>query len=228
MEIKKLKDVALNKGLKVLLYAAAGTGKTTMASTLPGKTLFLNAENGISVLHDSENSDNIDVVDVKSINDLYEVYDALSSGELKYDNVVLDSVSEMSELMFAEVENDESIEKAYGGLYVEYRKRFNEMIKAFRDLDGFNVLFIALADEIENNGIIKKVPFLSNKKVELQVVAFFDEVLYMYQTSDGSRKIRTVGTDQWLAKSRMRVPDDTNVVNFAELYPHLTKQNKSK
>ena len=65
-EIKSTKDVLTNNGIKVLIFANSGFGKTSTLGTLEGKTLLLNVENGTLVLKDKD----IDVINIPSIDTL--------------------------------------------------------------------------------------------------------------------------------------------------------------
>lgn len=222
--IKKA-DETLSHGLKVLLYGSSGVGKTTMIGTLPGKTLLLNAENGVLVLKDCPNAKNIDIIDVKTVPDIVSVYQSLLSGELSgYDNIVLDSLSEIGEAMFTQIELDPNVNKEYGGLYTTFRSRMVELIKAFRDLKGYNVVLIALADQVDLNGIIKMMPSLPHKKTQASIMALFDECLYLETSSDGTRHVRTTETNMFMAKSRMKIEDNNTDLDFSKLYPELNKK----
>lgn len=224
--IKKASD-SLQHGLKVLLYAVSGTGKTTMVGTLPGKTLLLNAENGTLVLKECDNADNIDIIDVKTTSELSEVYLALKSGELKYDNVVLDSLSEIGENLFSDIEADPTVDKEFGGLYTTFRKRLTEIIKAFRDLKGVNVVLIALADEVDINGIVRTMPALPHKKTQASIIALFDECLFLESDAEGTRHVRTTDSSMHMAKSRMHIEDNGTVLDFGKLYPELLTIEKT-
>ena len=98
-EIKSTKDIVDNNGVKILCYANSGFGKTSMLGTLEGKTLLLNVENGFLVLKDKD----IDTIDITDIATLGEVYNALTDGTLKYDNIAIDSLSEIGEMVVSDL-----------------------------------------------------------------------------------------------------------------------------
>lgn len=222
-KIKKVSD-ALANGLKVILYGPSGFGKTTMCGSLPGKTLILNAENGTLVLKDLDNADDIDVVDVKTIEDIQAIYIALLNKTIVYDNIVLDSLTEIGETMFANLNAtmDEK-SKEFGGLYVEFKAKMIEMIKAFRDLKGMNVVLIALADMVDVNGMIKMMPALPHKKTQAAIMALFDECLYGSYDDNGTRILYTSDSNMHMAKSRMRIPNGGSELDFKVLYPDLSR-----
>ena len=199
MEIKNTKDVA-SDGVKILLFGTSGVGKTTQLGTIEGKTLILSAESGLLVLKDKD----IDIIDINSIAQLAEVYTALKTGELKYDTVCLDSLSEMGDSLVDELEADDY----YGDpsntflKWGEYTKKMTKIVKLFRDLKGINVVFLALAEAVENNGSIRYLPQIPAKKAQARLSSLFDEVYYLSSDSDGKRILHTNETSMYVAKTR--------------------------
>ena len=63
---------------------------------MPGRVLVISAEAGLLSIKDAPN---VSAIAVSNYDDLREVYAALKSGELVYDSVCLDSVSEISEIL---------------------------------------------------------------------------------------------------------------------------------
>ena len=76
-------------GLKVLVYAPAGAGKTTLAGTLPPPVLVLDFEGGILALMGRPN---ISVCPVKSGEELLQVVKELQS-DTTFRSVVFDGLS---------------------------------------------------------------------------------------------------------------------------------------
>ena len=183
-EIKNTKD-AHTDGVKILLFGASGLGKTTMLGTLSGKTLILSAESGLLVLRDKD----VDVIDIDSVDKLGGVYLALKNGDLKYDNVCLDSLSEIGEMIVKELDADDY----YGDpsntfpMWKEYSKRMINIAKSFRDLKGVNIVLTALAEPVEANGSIKYLPMIPAKKAQAKLVSLFDEVYYYSFNKDKQR-----------------------------------------
>mgnify|MGYP000253535725 CR=1 FL=1 len=89
-EIKTTEGIGTDK-VPVLIYVASSMGKTSLLGGLKGKTLIISAEGGLLVLRDKK----IDVVEVSTMEEFGEVFLALRDGELKYDNVAIDSLSEI-------------------------------------------------------------------------------------------------------------------------------------
>lgn len=202
--IKNTKDIAKD-GVKVLLYANSGFGKTTQLGTLEGKTLILSAESGLLVLKDKD----IDVIDIASIQTLGEVYVALASGELVYDNVGIDSLTEIGEMIVSELLEDEYYSDPSNAfvLWKEYSKRMMNICKKFRDLKGVNVVLTSLSEPVDSNGTMKYLPQIPAKKVQTKLVSLFDEVYYGTMDKDGKRIVHTRSSNIFDAKSRANVAD---------------------
>lgn len=202
--IKNTKDIAKD-GVKVLLYANSGFGKTTQLGTLEGKTLILSAESGLLVLKDKD----IDVIDITSIQTLGEVYVALASGELVYDNIGLDSLTEIGEMIVSELLEDEYYSDPSNAfvLWKEYSKRMMNICKRFRDLKGVNVVLTSLSEPVDSNGTMKYLPQIPAKKVQTKLVSLFDEVYYGTMDKDGKRIVHTRSSNIFDAKSRANVAD---------------------
>lgn len=126
---------------KIIIYSDAGVGKTTMAGTLPGRVLILSAEDGLRSLKLFQASERkrISVAEVKDTDDLKDAYGKLQSGALKFDWVVVDSISEIAEMMLREYKRkDKDPRQSYG----KVDDHIVGMLTDFRDLPC-GVLFIA-------------------------------------------------------------------------------------
>ena len=101
-KIKTPDKMVDQQGAKLLIYGQAGSGKTYATQSMPGKVLVISAEAGLLSIKDASN---VSAIEVKGYDDLREVYAALKSGELAYDSVCLDSVSEISEILLVHEKN---------------------------------------------------------------------------------------------------------------------------
>ena len=202
--IKNTKDIA-NDGVKILLHSASGTGKTTQLGTVDGKVLVLSAESGLLVLKDKQ----IDVIDIDCIDTLARVYVAIKDGELVYDTVCLDSLSEISDMIIEEMTKDEYYSNPSNAfvLWKDYSTRITKIVKMFRDLKGINVVFTALTEPVESNGMVKYTPQIQGKKAQSKLVSLFDNVIFMNTDKDGKRWFHNNETSTYVAKSRSVQPN---------------------
>lgn len=208
MEIKKTSEVK-NAGLSMLIYGESGVGKTSLASTLSGKTLIISAEGGLLSLKNSE----IDYVEVKGAN-ATEKYNSLVAimlevyNGVEYSNIFIDSLTEISQIIvdhnFLLINNDSSKGlRAFG----EANKQMKSFIKFCRDTPNYNFIITALAqtDKDEFNRRYK-LPDLIGKLAQ-QVSQYYDEVFYLHKSEeekeDGSKK-RILYTDLQQSVSKDR------------------------
>ena len=183
-----------DNGLKALVHAPAGTGKTVFGATAKASTLIISAESGLlSLGQDVENlvaagSPDFDpsfctVVEVKTLEDLSEVFDELEpeSGESAADFephfewVVLDSITEIAEVVLAsEKAINKDPRKAYGNL----QEKMLTLLKSFRDLPKYNVLMTCKQEKKtdETSGVTMYQPMMPGTKLTQQIPYLFDEV----------------------------------------------------
>lgn len=203
MTIKITNTNVAAENVKVLVYGPAGIGKTKLCSTLPNN-LIISAEAGLLSLADFD----IDVVEINSINDLGEVYsyiDTSKEARNKYENLSLDSVSEIAEVLLSKLlaENKDP-RKAYG----ELANQMTRIIRKFRDIKGYNVYFSAKMAKItdDESGIINYFPMMPGTQLKQGLSYFFDEVFVMRigKTPNGTkyRYLQTQPDSQYEAKDR--------------------------
>lgn len=114
---------------KIVVYGAPGVGKTSLAASLPGKLLILSAEAGLLSLAGADLD--ADVVEVQSLETLRAAYAELKAAPDAYAWVVLDSVSEIAEVVLAaEKAKTKDPRAAYGFL----QDSMLGIMRAFRDL----------------------------------------------------------------------------------------------
>ena len=142
-----------NQGAKVLVYGMAGAGKTSLAKTAPGKVLVISAEAGLLSIKDATN---VDAIEVKEASELMQLYDLLNTGQLQYDTVCLDSISEISELLLQqEKARHKDPRKAYG----EVQESVTNVMRAFRDLQ-MHGLIICIEEEVHSDRLFMRDPKL--------------------------------------------------------------------
>lgn len=203
---KSLRDVVDSRAPKILVYGGAGVGKTTLIASLRGKVLILSAEAGLLSLAGAELD--ADVVEVTSIEALRAVYTELRAGDHGYDWVVLDSVSEIAEVVLSsEKAKTKDPRQAYGALSDEMVK----IMRAFRDLQCGVYFSAKLAStKDETTGKVSHSIGMPGAKLGEALPYLFDEVfrLVVVDEDDGnggkiaSRYLLTATDGKSVAKDR--------------------------
>lgn len=203
--------------VKMLVYGQSGIGKTSLMGTLePSETLIISAESGLLCLADKA----IDVIEVKSYEAVRAAFAYLSKGEDegKYKYVAIDSLTEISDMLVKhlkakdEYRNPSNVLKMWG----EFSESIVGLIKAFRDLPR-HVVFSALSDDVNDGGIITKLPLISGNKAQKLLSSFFDEVFYLSINQDNEREIFTQPTHHFIAKDRSGKLAPTEAPNLMQI-----------
>ena len=196
IQLKSTGDLG-DQGLKVLVYGQAGCGKTTLSKTLP-KPVVLSAEGGLLSLKD----DNIPFIEIKSMDDLHEAYEWVNKSK-DYESVVLDSISEIAEVVLS---HEKKINKDGRAAYGEMDVQLSEIIRAFRDLNMHVLMTAKLEKQQDEMGRMLYFPSLPGNKTAQKLPYFFDEVLALRIEKDEEGKTqRALMCDSdglWLAKDR--------------------------
>ena len=194
---------AVGQGVKVLVYAESGVGKTVLCATAP-KPIILSAESGLLSLKKFK----IPVIKIETLADLEEAYKWLLAGKQgadQFQTICLDSITEMGEVVLANAKlTVKDPRQAYGELI----EKITKQIKQFRDLEGKNVYMSAKMEKSKDeiSGMTMFGPSMPGQKMGPAMPYLFDEVfnLRVLQTSEG-QKYRALITQpdlQYVAKDR--------------------------
>lgn len=214
MKITNTKSDA-NHPIKMLIFGPSGSGKTSLAGTIKEPTLLISAESGLLTLRDKA----IDVIDIsqddncgaipkeKRIARLGEVYKFLESKEsqTKYKWIFIDSLTELSQNMVEQLNVEFPDRSSSLVMYGENAKRMRSLVKSFRDLPSYNVVFTALStiDKDENGSRFTTIDLIGNFASKLP--GFLDEVFFLHVDKDGNRTLQTQPTDKIVSKDRSGV-----------------------
>ena len=204
---------SVSHGVKFLVYGNAGSGKTLLAATAP-RPILISAENGILSLSRKNIervygvnapgiSYDIPTAKIKTVQGLTDIFDWLVSpaNRGKFSTICLDSLSEMAEIILKNALRDNKDGRmAYGDL----ADQMIDMMKKFRDLEGYNVYFSAKQGLCEDSNLIG--PSFPGKLLDREAPFLFDEIFQMQvlTNSDGQpvRVLRTSADGQHNAKDR--------------------------
>lgn len=214
IQLKNTADVSAN-GVKVLVYGHAGAGKTTLAASMPAP-IIISAEGGLLSIKDA----GLDYIEVNSMQSLKEAFEYVSSSDgEKYQSVVLDSISEIGEVVLI---HEKAINKDGRAAYGEMAAQMTSIIRAFRDLSGKHVLMTAKVEKAQDEtGRILYSPSMPGAKVGQQLPYFFDEVLALRVEKDADgvaqRAIMCDSDGIWLAKDRSGKLDAWEPADMGEI-----------
>lgn len=212
MRITTTKQATFNQGLKLLIYGAAGAGKTTLATTtgVPDRTLIISAEKGLLSISHMD----IPVAEVADYNDLKQAYAYLNKNKDLYDWVILDSISEIAEKVLAAEKKAQPRNKL--GAYGEMSEKLTLMFKGFRDLP-FHVVMLCALNRSEGESGTFYGPLLPGKELKSNVPYWFDGVYPIIPFKDANgevqRKFLTQPDGFWEAKDRggLELWEDANL-----------------
>jgi phage nucleotide-binding protein len=199
ISIKRTRDLTKN-GVKLLVYGAAGAGKTSLITTLP-KPIVLSAEAGLLSIQDAD----LPFIEINTIDDLREAYVYVTGDAgAEYESVALDSISEIAEVILnAEKKIAKDPRQAYGAM----QEQVSDLIRAFRDLPGKHVYMSAKLEKSQDEmGRMLYAPSMPGNKVGQSLPYFFDEVLALRVERDAegnTQRALMCDTDGlWAAKDR--------------------------
>lgn len=204
MEILKASDLSETK-MTGLIYSIPGMGKTTLLGKLPGNTLIIDVDKGTSVLRGVEG---VDIVRLSE--DLHELPEILKElqGKCEYDNVCLDSLSELERGLLAYYGRMGKLDGVPDiGSYQRVDFKIIDWCRQFRALPC-NVFFTAweLQKEITaqtGEKYSQARPMLRDKNTD-NVCGLCDLVgQIVMNPKDGERYVRLEGTTNAIAKDRI-------------------------
>jgi ABC-type oligopeptide transport system ATPase subunit len=215
MKIESTKNLA-NERFVALVVGESGIGKTSLAKTLPDhkRVLIISAESGLLCLQGTD----IDVITVDKLNPwkkpkdakengtyaMTDIYMALMKDEYKkkYDYIFIDSITEISEMLLADLKIDPVILASKNGYEVwnKYSERMTHLIKGFRDLAPYSVIFTCL-NTFEKDGVEMREDFkLQMAGIRDSVKAWIDIVLKYEVFTHEDKKFRKLITDTTVSR----------------------------
>ena len=190
--------------ITALVIGPAGIGKTSLLRTIPEeeKACTLSAEAGLLCVRDLVQEGRVEGYEIKSLQDFREAFQLLAHNqEMKdrYQWVFIDSLTEISARC---VEHFKDLYPDKGDsfkLWGDYTDTLVSLIKGFRDLASYNVVFTCL-EQIEKDDANRRYigPATAGKQVKELLTSFFDEVFYMTAFSDDEgQAYRSSVTQPW-------------------------------
>lgn len=211
-----LEQALESQGMSALVYGESGMGKTHLIGTLKGKTLIIASEvNGLRTLKRTGafSSGNFEVeVLPKNEKGIKELFERLLIEESDYDNIVVDSWSELDRqsLMLKAKNNGEDgvpTLQNYGQNQVK-QQRLLQMFIDTAILHGKRVIATCLSKEFveansEDGEIVKAYPCMTTKGLQPFICQMFDIVAHIERGAKGDRFLRLTGDGNCIAKDRI-------------------------
>ena len=206
IKLTTTKEASKDNGIKVLVHAPPGTGKTRLCGTTgcPDETLIISAEAGLLSLRDLD----IPVAEVTCLQDVRDLYMALINDKnyAHFKWICIDSITEIGEVVLAaELKDSSDPRQAYGALI----KDMGELVRGFRDLKGRNVYMSCKQEQIkdEGSGLLLRGPSMPGSKLGPGLPYLFDEVFALLAYRDPETKVitrtlQTVNDGQYSCKDR--------------------------
>lgn len=228
-------EAAVANGVKVLIYGAAGMGKTLLNATAP-TPLLISAESGLLSLSraniekvygadDAAICYDIPVMEITTVEDLMDAYQwCTEAHEAKqFETISLDSISEIGEAVLA---NAKKICKDPRQAYGELIEKMLHTVKSFRDISTHNIYFSAKMEMVKDevNMTNKFGPSMPGSKLGPQLPFLFDEVFHLGigQTLDADktkyRYLRTQPDLQYDAKDRSGFLDEIEMPHLGHVF----------
>jgi hypothetical protein len=217
-------QAAQNNGVKALVFGVAGAGKTTLAATFGDiPTVVVSCESGLLSIADAD----LPVIEIKSMSDLFEAYRFLTENEAgqQFRAIVIDSISEIAEVLLAE---EKKTSKDARAAYGNTSERMMELLRAFRDVPSRHVLFISKLEKVkdEMTGALMYGPSMPGQRLGQAIPYLVDEVfaLRVEKDADGNttRWLQTSPDFQWQAKDRSGKLDTFEPPNMNHIVSKIT------
>lgn len=181
--------------IKALIYWESWSWKTSFGATAPG-VIFASAEAWLLSVWNKK----IDYVEIKTKQDLLELYQYLAKGGHGYKTVVIDSITEINDIIKQTLE-----QKRGRALQIqdwgEISKDIEKILRSFRGLD-MHVIFIAQEKvEKDEDKIVKIAPSL-NGSAATKIAYFMDVVWHISVNAAGEHLINTQPSPKYVTKDR--------------------------
>jgi len=223
---------SVSNGIKCLVYADSGIGKTVLCATLP-KPVLISAESGALSLRrpnlerlfgvgNPSITYDMPIIKIGSVEDLKAAYEwCYTAQAAAFESVALDSISEMAEVILNNAKRQvKDPRQAYGELI----EKMETTVRAFRDIPNKHVLVVAKQEPTKDEltGVVKYGPAMPGSKLGNKLPYFFDEVfrLGVNKTPQGEsyRFLQTQPDLQFVAKDRSGVLAAMEPPHLAQLF----------
>lgn len=221
IKIQNTSDIEIDS-VKCVVYGAAGSGKTRLAASAP-RPLIISAEAGLLSLADEK----VDFIEVTSLKDWDDVYRFVktSAEANKYETICLDSLSEIAEVLVAELKPQF---KDGRQAYMALADAMMPMLRKFRDLKGKHTVFTAkmVVLQDEESGRVTDEIMLPGKVLPSQVPYLVDELFHLTMSKTKKFVVQTVPTRRSFAKDRSGALEAEEEPNMTAIINKIMAKSK--
>lgn len=178
-----------------LVIGPAGIGKTSLLRTIPEghNVCVLSAEAGLLCVRDLVRSGQVEGFEIGSMQDMTDALNHLATNKeakAKYQWVMIDSLTEIAGRCVEAMQKKYPSKSDSFGLWGEYNDQITAIVKGFRDLKQYNVVFTCLPQtEKDEQKRMFYGPSISGKGIKERLTSYFDLVLfYTKVTIEGSEE----------------------------------------
>lgn len=210
--------------LCALVLGESGIGKTSLLRTIPEdhRVCALSAESGLLCVRDLVKSGRVEGFEISSIQDMTDAYNFLASdkeAKARYQWVFIDSLTEIAGRCV------EAMKKKYPSrsdsfpMWGEYGDTMTALIKGFRDLKDYNVVFTCLP-QVEKDEVNRRyyAPAIAGSSLKERLVSYFDLVMFFCKITQDGQDHRVFVTEEW---ERRPAKDRSGVLAAPFEEPHL-------
>jgi len=209
IKIQNTNDIEINS-VKTIVYGGAGVGKTRLCASAPSP-IIISAEKGLLSLADGD----VSFIEIKSMREFDECYKwAKSSSEADlYETICLDSLSEIAEVLVAELKPQY---KDGRQAYMALADAMMPMLRRFRDLDGKHTVFTSKLIRVvdEESGTVSEELLMPGKVLGNQIPYMVDELFKINVDRKGVASLQTAPSRLSFAKDRSGALDNPEVLNM--------------
>jgi hypothetical protein len=167
-----------------LIVGRAGIGKTSLLRTIPSDepVCTLSAEAGLLCVRDLVVAGQVSGVEIRSLAEFQEALAALKTADwqARFKWIFIDSLTEIASRCVEDYQRRYPDRKDSFNLWGGYMDTMTSMIKSFRDLAAYNVVFTCLEtvdfDEVKRRFV---GPDIQGRILKERLTSYFDEVFYM-------------------------------------------------
>lgn len=207
MKLISTKDIH-QQGVKVLVYGAAGSGKTHLIQTAPNP-FIISSESGLLTLA------NVDIPAVEVTNEQGLREAVTYAADSDYDTICLDSVSDIAESLLVEYQGQFTDgRQAYGKLNTVVSK----YVQQLRNIKGKHVYITAKEGKTEISGVTTIHPSMPGTTLTTNLPYMFDLVLRLEADKKGNRILQTRASRTQVCKDRSSKLDKTEDANLSSLF----------